>query len=45
MAAAVLGRGIAVLAPNLRVSSGYGHARQTRVYRGWGGIDLAAAHA
>jgi dipeptidyl aminopeptidase/acylaminoacyl peptidase len=33
--------GIAVLAPNIRGSSGYGHAWQTRIYRDWGGIDLS----
>jgi dipeptidyl aminopeptidase/acylaminoacyl peptidase len=40
--------GIAVLAPNIRGSSGYGHAWQTRIYHDWGGIDLsdlAAARA
>ncbi len=44
----LLANGIAVLAPNIRGSSGYGHAWQTRIYRDWGGIDLtdlAAAHA
>jgi dipeptidyl aminopeptidase/acylaminoacyl peptidase len=44
----LLASGIAVLAPNIRGSSGYGHAWRTRVYRDWGGIDLddlAAAHA
>jgi dipeptidyl aminopeptidase/acylaminoacyl peptidase len=44
----LLASGIAVLAPNIRGSSGYGHAWQTRIYRDWGGIDLsdlAAAHA
>jgi len=43
----VLDRGIAVLAPNVRGSTGYGRAWQTRIYRDWGGIDLedlAAAH-
>lgn len=43
----LLAQGIAVLAPNIRGSSGYGHAWQTRIYRDWGGIDLgdlAAAH-
>jgi dipeptidyl aminopeptidase/acylaminoacyl peptidase len=33
--------GIAVLAPNIRGSSGYGHAWQIRIYRDWGGIDLS----
>ena len=44
----LLARGIAVLAPNVRGSTGYGRAWQTRIYRDWGGIDLddfAAAHA
>lgn len=44
----LLANGIAVLAPNIRGSSGYGHQWQTRIYRDWGGIDLtdlAAAHA
>lgn len=44
----LLASGIAVLAPNIRGSSGYGHAWQTRIYRDWGGIDLedlAAARA
>jgi dipeptidyl aminopeptidase/acylaminoacyl peptidase len=44
----LLASGIAVLAPNVRGSTGYGHAWQTRIYRDWGGIDLsdfAAAHA
>jgi len=44
----LLARGIAVLAPNIRGSSGYGHAWQKRIGRDWGGIDLedlAAAHA
>jgi dipeptidyl aminopeptidase/acylaminoacyl peptidase len=39
--------GIAVLAPNIHGSAGYGHAWQGRIYRDWGGIDLddlAAAH-
>jgi dipeptidyl aminopeptidase/acylaminoacyl peptidase len=43
----LLASGIAVLAPNIRGSSGYGHAWQARIYRNWGGIDLsdlAAAH-
>ncbi len=45
---ALLAHGIAVLAPNIRGSSGYGHAWQARIYRNWGGIDLddlSAAHA
>jgi dipeptidyl aminopeptidase/acylaminoacyl peptidase len=44
----LLDRGIAILAPNVRGSTGYGRAWQTRIYRDWGGIDLddfAAAHA
>lgn len=44
----LLACGVAVLAPNIRGSSGYGRAWQTRIYRDWGGVDLedlAAAHA
>lgn len=44
----LLERGIAILAPNVRGSTGYGRTWQTRIYRDWGGIDLddfAAAHA
>jgi dipeptidyl aminopeptidase/acylaminoacyl peptidase len=44
----LLASGIAVLAPNIRGSSGYGHAWQMPIYRDWGGIDLddlAAARA
>jgi len=37
----LLASGIAVFAPNVRGSSGYGHAWQRRIYRDWGGIDLA----
>jgi dipeptidyl aminopeptidase/acylaminoacyl peptidase len=37
----LLASGIAVLAPNVRGSTGYGRAWQTRIYRDWGGIDLA----
>jgi dipeptidyl aminopeptidase/acylaminoacyl peptidase len=43
----LLASGIAVLAPNIRGSSGYGHAWQKPIGRDWGGIDLsdlAAAH-
>jgi len=36
----LLARGIGVLAPNVRGSSGYGQAWQERIYRDWGGIDL-----
>jgi dienelactone hydrolase len=36
----LLERGIAVLAPNVRGSSGYGKAWMERIYRDWGGIDL-----
>jgi dipeptidyl aminopeptidase/acylaminoacyl peptidase len=45
---ALIASGIAVLAPNIHGSSGYGHEWQNRIYRNWGGIDLddlAAAHA
>jgi dipeptidyl aminopeptidase/acylaminoacyl peptidase len=44
----LLAHGVALLVPNIRGSSGYGRAWQTRVYRDWGGIDLedlAAADA
>jgi dipeptidyl aminopeptidase/acylaminoacyl peptidase len=44
----LLAGGIAILAPNIHGSTGYGHAWQTRIYRDWGGVDLsdlAAAHA
>jgi dipeptidyl aminopeptidase/acylaminoacyl peptidase len=33
-------RGVAVLAPNIRGSRGYGLTYQTAVHRDWGGIDL-----
>jgi dipeptidyl aminopeptidase/acylaminoacyl peptidase len=33
-------RGVAVLAPNIRGSSGYGLAYQRAVHRDWGGVDL-----
>ena len=36
----LLADGIAILTPNIRGSSGYGHAWQTRIYHDWGGIDL-----
>jgi dipeptidyl aminopeptidase/acylaminoacyl peptidase len=36
----LLAAGIAVFEPNVRGSTGYGHAWQTRIYRDWGGIDL-----
>jgi dipeptidyl aminopeptidase/acylaminoacyl peptidase len=35
------GAGVAVLAPNVRGSSGYGKAYQRMVHRDWGGVDLA----
>jgi dipeptidyl aminopeptidase/acylaminoacyl peptidase len=41
----LLARGIAVFAPNVRGSSGYGQAWQERIYRDWGGIDLQDYHA
>jgi dipeptidyl aminopeptidase/acylaminoacyl peptidase len=41
----LLARGIAVFAPNVRGSSGYGHAWQERIYCDWGGIDLQDFHA
>lgn len=37
----LLASGIAAFEPNVRGSSGYGHRYQQRVYRDWGGIDLA----
>jgi dipeptidyl aminopeptidase/acylaminoacyl peptidase len=36
----LLESGIAVFAPNVRGSAGYGMAWQKRIYRDWGGIDL-----
>ncbi|MBX7265705.1 S9 family peptidase [Micromonospora sp. Llam7] len=36
----LLSRGLAVFAPNVRGSSGYGRAYQESVYRDWGGVDL-----
>ena len=36
----LLASGIGLLLPNVRGSSGYGRAWQTRIYRDWGGIDL-----
>jgi dipeptidyl aminopeptidase/acylaminoacyl peptidase len=36
----LLASGIAIMAPNVRGSTGYGYAWQTRIYRDWGGIDL-----
>lgn len=44
----LLARGIGILAPNIRGSSGYGKAYQRLIYRDWGGDELkdieAAAH-
>ena len=44
----LLGRGIGVLAPNVRGSTGYGKTYQTLIHRDWGGDELkdfeAAAH-
>ena len=37
----LLARGIAVAAPNIRGSSGYGMRYQRLIYRDWGGGDLA----
>jgi dipeptidyl aminopeptidase/acylaminoacyl peptidase len=37
----LLANGIAVMAPNVRGSAGYGLAWQKRIYLDWGGIDLA----
>ncbi len=36
----LVSRGIGILAPNIRGSSGYGKAYQRLVYRDWGGADL-----
>ena len=36
----LLHHGIAVLAPNIRGSTGYGSTYQRAVYRDWGGVDL-----
>lgn len=36
----LLARGIGVLAPNIRGSTGYGKAYQTLIYRDWGGAEL-----
>ncbi len=36
----LLSRGIGVLAPNIRGSSGYGRSYQTLIYRDWGGGEL-----
>jgi acetyl esterase/lipase len=41
MVQALLARGIGVLAPNIRGSSGYGLRYQRLIYRDWGGGDLA----
>lgn len=37
----LVGRGIAVLAPNIRGSTGYGRTYQQQIFRDWGGGDLA----
>ncbi|WP_157996006.1 S9 family peptidase [Thermomonospora amylolytica] len=37
----LLAHGIAVCAPNIAGSTGYGTAHQKLIYRDWGGIDLA----
>ncbi|WP_165975864.1 S9 family peptidase [Actinomadura rubrisoli] len=36
----LLAQGIAVLAPNIAGSTGYGRTHQRLIYRDWGGIDL-----
>jgi dipeptidyl aminopeptidase/acylaminoacyl peptidase len=36
----LVSRGVAVLSPNIRGSSGYGRAYQNAVHRDWGGVDL-----
>jgi dipeptidyl aminopeptidase/acylaminoacyl peptidase len=41
----LLARGIAVLAPNIRGSSGYGLRHQRLIYRDWGGGDVADLRA
>ncbi|MEU4745212.1 prolyl oligopeptidase family serine peptidase, partial [Actinosynnema sp. NPDC023658] len=42
---ALLARGIGVLAPNFRGSSGHGMRHQRLIYRDWGGGDLADLEA
>jgi len=37
----LLERGVAIVAPNIHGSTGYGKAWQARIHRDWGGIDLA----
>jgi dipeptidyl aminopeptidase/acylaminoacyl peptidase len=37
----LVAEGVAVFAPNVRGSSGYGKAYQRMVYRDWGGVDLS----
>jgi dipeptidyl aminopeptidase/acylaminoacyl peptidase len=37
----LVSRGIAVLAPNIRGSTGYGRTYQQQIFRDWGGGDLA----
>lgn len=41
----LLANGIAVMAPNIRGSSGYGLAWQRSIYLDWGGIDLSDLQA
>ena len=41
----LLSRGIAVLAPNIRGSTGYGASYQRLIHRDWGGGDLKDFHA
>lgn len=36
----LLSRGVAILAPNIRGSWGYGKSYVQRLYRDWGGVDL-----
>ncbi|QFG22899.1 S9 family peptidase [Actinomadura sp. WMMB 499] len=36
----LLDRGVAVFAPNIAGSTGYGRSHQRLIYRDWGGIDL-----
>jgi dipeptidyl aminopeptidase/acylaminoacyl peptidase len=37
----LLSRGLGVIAPNIHGSTGYGSAFSEKIYRDWGGIDLA----
>lgn len=37
----LLAQGIAIFAPNVRGSAGFGKTYQKRIYRDWGGIDIS----